>query len=542
MLLPGSLTFDEYGRPFVIIKDEEKKARLQGVEAIKSHILAAKCVASKLKTSLGPKGLDKILISQDGDLTVTNDGATILELMDAGHEVAKLMCQFSRALDQETGDGTTGVIVFAGALLEKAEELLDRGVHPIRIADGFDLAAKCALQRLDEISTPFVIDKGNIEPLVNAAVTALGSKIVNKCGRRLAEIAVDAVVAVSGIETRVVSLDSIKLECLEGGRLEDTTLINGVLLQKRFTHVQMSKQLRNPKVALLMFPLDAQAPKTKHHIDIKTMDDYKSIGDYDKTKFKEIIDTIKEVGVDFIVCPYKIKEEINYILVQENIIAIDSVSNEDIEKISMATRSKLVPKIDELTADKLGTAQCVREMNIGTNSNNSMIVIEGGKEASNVVTIFVRGSNRMIVDEAKRSLHDALCVVRSLIIDNRMVYGGGSAELACSIAATQKSDTIATLEQYAFRAFGEALESIPNALAENSGYSPVYVITSVKSRQISENNPALGIDCMLTGNNDMREQNVIEPLMSKKQQIITATQLVNMVLKIDDILSYKDVA
>lgn len=528
----------------MIIKDESRKVRLREKEAIKSHILAARAVAAKLKTSLGPKGLDKVLISEDGELTVTNDGATILELMDAAHEVAKLMCNFSQALDRETGDGTTGVVVFAGALLERAEELLDRGVHPIRIADGFDMAANHALRRLDEIAEWIVIGKDKREPLINAAMTALGSKIVNSCGRKLAEIAVEAVLAVSDLDNRAVSLESIQLECLEGGRLDETALINGIVVQKRFSHMQASKELQNPKIAILLFPLDAQAMKIKHNIDINTVFGYKSVIEYEETKLREIISVIKQVGVDLIVCPFKLKEEVSHVLMRENISVIESVSNEDVEKISMATRSKIVPKIDELSADKLGTAECVRETKIGTN----MIVIEGCNKRTeaatgSVVTILVRGSNRMMVDEARRSLNDALCVVRNLVADNRVVYGGGAAEVACSVAVTQRADAeIATLEQYAYRAYGEALESIPTALAENSGHAPIHVIADIKARQIAENNPALGVDCMLTGDSDMRVQNVVEPLTSKKQQIVTATQLVNMVLKIDDVMSYKDVA
>ncbi|VDP96345.1 unnamed protein product [Echinostoma caproni] len=249
----GQLAFDEFGRPFIIFRDQEKKKRLTGIEAHKSHILAAKSVANTLRTSLGPKGLDKLLVSPDGDITVTNDGRTILDKMDVEHEIAKLLVQLSQSQDDEIGDGTTGVVVLAGALLEQAEQLLDRGLHPIRIADGFELAAQKCLEVLNEISDHFEFSEMDKEPLIKTAMTALGSKIVNRCQRQFAEIAVDAILAVADLERRDVDFELIKVEGKVGGRLEDSLIVKGVIIDKDFSHPQMPRSVKDARLAILTF-------------------------------------------------------------------------------------------------------------------------------------------------------------------------------------------------------------------------------------------------------------------------------------------------
>ncbi|QQP52210.1 Uncharacterized protein FKW44_004285, partial [Caligus rogercresseyi] len=237
----GNLAFDEFGRPFLILKDQENQSRLTGKEAIKSHIMAARTVASTLRTSLGPKGLDKLMVSSDSDVTITNDGATILKMMDVDHQVAKLMVQLSQSQDDEIGDGTTGVVVLCGALLEHAESLIDKGIHPIRIADGFELAAKAAVDHLDTIAETFKIDPQNPENLIRTAMTTLGSKIINKCHRQMAEIAVNAVLNVADLERHDVNFELIKVEAKVGGRMEDSMLVKGVVIDKDFSHPQMPK-------------------------------------------------------------------------------------------------------------------------------------------------------------------------------------------------------------------------------------------------------------------------------------------------------------
>jgi len=291
--MSGQLAFDEFGRPFIIVQDQESKQRLSGIEAHKSHILAAKTLANTLRTSLGPKGLDKIMVSPDGDITITNDGATIMDKMDVEHQIAKLMVQLSKSQDDEIGDGTTGVVVLAGALLEHAEKLLDRGIHPIRIADGYEMAAKVALQHLDTIADTFPIDLSNTEMLKQVARTTLGSKIVNRCHDQMAMIAVEAVLAVADMERKDVNFELIKVEGKVGGKLEDTMLVKGVIVDKDFSHPQMPKQLKDVKLAILTCPFEPPKPKTKHKLDVTSVEDYKKLREYEKEKFEEMVKQVR---------------------------------------------------------------------------------------------------------------------------------------------------------------------------------------------------------------------------------------------------------
>lgn len=496
--------------------------------------MAAKRVAETLKTSLGPKGLDKIMVSPDGDLTITNDGATILKCMDVDHEIAKLMVQLSQSQDDEIGDGTTGVVVLAGALLEQAEVLLDRGLHPIRISDGFDMAAQHAVEHLETICDSFTVT-GDKDPLIRTAMTALGSKIVSRCIKQFAEIAVDAVMSVADLKRKDVDFELIKIETKPGGQLEDSMLVRGVIVDKDFSHPQMPKRLEQVKMAILTCPFEPPKPKTKHKLDVTSVEDYKQLRKYEQDKFVEMVDLVKKAGANLAICQWGFDDEANHLLLQKELPAVRWVGGPEIELIAIATGGRIVPRFEELTPEKLGYAGVVREMAFGT-TKDRMLVIEDCKN-SRAVTVLIRGGNRMLVDEAKRSLHDAICVVRNLIRDNRIVYGGGSAELSCSLAITKEADKISSLEQYAFRAYADALEAIPMSLAENSGFHGIEAVTKVKAQQVSENNPHLGIDCMNTGENDMKKMNIIETLKSKQQQISLATQLVKMILKIDDVRS-----
>jgi len=529
----GQLVFDEYGKPMIILKDQDAQKRLTGIDALKSHILAARSVASILRTSLGPRGLDKMMVSPDGDVTITNDGATILKQMDVEHQIAKLMVQLSQSQDDEIGDGTTGVVVLAGALMEKAEELLDKGIHPIRVADGYELAAKKAIEHLDKIADEYPVDPNNLEPLILTAMTTLGSKIINRCHRQMAEIAVNAVMAVADLEVRDVNFELIKVEGKVGGKLEDTMLVKGVVVDKDFSHPQMPKTLKDVKLAILTCPFEPPKPKTKHKLEVTNVEDYQALHKYEQEQFISMVDKVKAAGANLAICQWGFDDEANHLLLQKELPAIRWVGGPEIELIAIATNGRIVPRFEELTPEKLGSCGTVREIGFGT-TKDKMMVIEDCPNTK-AVTIFIRGGNRMIIEEAKRSIHDAICVVRNLVRNNKIVYGGGAAEIACSLAVSEEADKISTIEQYAFRAFADALENIPLALAENSGVSPIHTLTEVKARQVAEKNPALGIDCMNKDTYDMKAQRVIETLHSKKQQILLATQLVKMILKIDDI-------
>merc|ERR1711962_1200493 len=493
----GTLAFDEYGRPFIIIKDQDKKTRLSGIDALKSHIMAAKAVASTLKTSLGPNGLDKMMVDRDGEVTVTNDGATILSMMDVDHQIAKLMVQLSKSQDDEIGDGTTGVVVMAGALLEQAEKLLDRGIHPIRISDGYEMAAKIAVEKLDKISETFSIDLKDPEPLIQLAMTTLGSKIVNRCHRQMAEIAVNAILSVADFERKDVDFELIKVEGKVGGKLEDTMLVKGVIVDKDMSHPQMPKSMEDAKIAILTCPFEPPKPKTKHKLDVTSVEDYKKLREYEQEKFEEMVKQVQDTGANLVICQWGFDDEANHLLLQNHLPAVRWVGGPEIELIAIATGGRIVPRFSELTKEKLGTCGVVKELNFGT-TRDKMLILEECQN-SKAVTIFIRGGNKMIIEEAKRSLHDAICVVRNLVRDNRIVYGGGAAEMTCSLHVAREADKISTLEQYAMRSFADALDNIPMALAENSGLNPIVALSDVKSQQVKDENPRLGIDCLKKG-------------------------------------------
>jgi len=469
-----SLAFDEYGRPFIIVKEGEKKGRLKGLAAQKANILAAKAVCNILRTSLGPKGMDKMLQSPDGDVTISNDGATILEQMKVENQIGKLLVELSKSQDDEIGDGTTGVVVLAGGLLEKAEALLDRGIHPMRIAEGYDRAAKIAVDHLASVSDTYdsVNTDGSLsrERLIEVAMTTLGSKIINRAHRQMAEIAVDSVLAVADVERKDVNLDLIKMDGKVGGRLEDTRLVRGIVVDKDMSHPQMAKEIKDAKLCVLTCPFEPPKPKTKHKLELETVQAYEDMQKAERQYFLDMIEKVKASGATLVICQWGFDDEANHLLMQAGLPAVRWVGGVELELIAIACNARIVPRFVELKPEKLGTAGRVYEESFGT-TKDRMIVIEDCPN-SRAVTVFVRGGNRMIIDEAKRSLHDAICVVRNLVRSNKIVYGGGAAELTCSLKVFEESDKVGTIEQYAMRAFSEALEMTPCALAENSGLTP----------------------------------------------------------------------
>lgn len=494
-----SLAFDEYGRPFLIVKEQETKKRLTGIDAIKSHILAAKTVANIMKTSLGPKGLDKILVSPDGDIVITNDGATILKEIHVEHQVAKLLVELSQSQDEEIGDGTTGVVVFAGALLEHAEALLEKGIHPSKIAEGFERACDFVVSHLEKISEKITFSKDDESALLKIARTSLGSKIVSKCHDLFASLAVDAILTVADFDRKDVDFEFIKVDGKVGGELSDSILVKGVLIDKEFSHPQMVKSLENARIAVLTCPFEPPRPKTKHKLDITSTQDYAQLREYEKAVFETMIKQVKDSGANLVICQWGFDDEANHLLLQNNLNAVRWVGGSEIELIAIATGARIVPRFSELAPLKLGNAGKVRELCFGTTKERVISIEECAN--SKACTVFIRGSNKMIVDEAKRSLNDAMCAIRNLIKDSRVVYGGGAAEISCSLALSSYADTVHTIDQHAFKAFASALDATPLALAANSGISPIEALSALKSLQASENLHALGVDCNNYGTN-----------------------------------------
>mmetsp|Transcript_1409 Transcript_1409/g.2200 ORF Transcript_1409/g.2200 Transcript_1409/m.2200 type:complete len:554 (-) Transcript_1409:34-1695(-) len=547
-----SMVYDEYGRPFLILKEQQSKNRVKGLEATKANILAARSISNILRTSLGPKGMDKLLVSPDGDVTITNDGATILSQMEINQQVARLMVELSSSQDDEIGDGTTGVVVMAGALLEQAEILLNKGIHPVRIARGFEAASQVAIDHLAKISEKVEFSAENLQPLLTTAKTTLSSKILQPHKEEMARVAVQAVLDVADLERNDVNFDMIRMEGKTGGSLEDTKLVNGLVLDKEFSHPQMPTVLKDVKLCILTCPLEPPKPKTKHKLQIDSAEAYEELYNQEQKYFRDMIQKIKDCGANLVICQWGFDDEANHLLLQQELPAVRWVGGVEIEHIAIATGGRIVARVEELSPDKLGSAGKVEQISMGTNNSRQQDRILVLEDCANqkAVTVLVRGGNKMIVDEAKRSLHDAMCVVRNLVKDNRVVYGGGSAEVSCSLAIKKYADTVTGVDQYAIRAFADALDDIPMALAENAGFSPIEEVAAIKSRQVKENNATIGLGLLsldesqlkLDGSKDdhtmdMKELGVFETLIGKQQQMQLAAQVVKMILKIDDVIS-----
>jgi len=469
---------------------------------------------------------------------VTNDGATILEKMDVEHQIARLLVDLSKSQDHEIGDGTTGVVIMAGAMLEQAMELIEKGIHPLRIAYGYERACETAVKRVTDISRTVDLEAEDRSALKKAAATALGSKVVSSRKEQLAKICVDAVLGVANLERRDVNFDLIKVEGKVGGKLEDTQLIGGIIVDKDFSHPQMPKIVKDAKMAILTCPFEPPKPKTKHKLDIRSAEDYRKLHDNEQAYFREQIRLIKACGANLVICQWGFDDEANHLLYQAKLPAVRWVGGVELELIAIATGGRIVPRFEELTADKLGKAGIVREVTFGT-TKDEMLVIEDCSN-SKAVTILVRGGNQMVVDEAKRCIHDANCCVRNLIRDPRVVPGGGASEMAAALAVQEAADKEQTIEMYSMRAFAAALDVIPMALAENSGLSAIAEMAAMKAKQVESQDAWHGVDCMCTGTSNMWDQNVYEACASKTNQLRLATQVVKMILKIDDVITPND--
>jgi len=387
---------------------------------------------------------------------------------------------------------------------------------------------------LKTVADALEFSRDNIEPLITTAMTSLGSKIVNRYHRKMAEISVRAVMDVADLERKDVNLELIKLEGKEGGKLEDTELINGIIVDKGFSHPQMLTEIKDAKICILSCPFEPPKTKTKGSLHIESAAMFNRLAEVEMQYFVDMVNKVKETGANIVICQWGFDDEANHLLLQHKLPAVRWVGGLELEKIAIATGGRIVPRFEEVSSAKLGKAGVVREIGFGTTKDRYLLIEQCPN--TKAVTVFVRGGNKMVVDEAKRSIHDAICVTRNLIRDNRIIYGGGSAEISMSLAISQAADKIASIEQYAVRSFADALDAIPIALAENSGLPPIETLADLKAAHIRENNPHLGVDCVSSGTNDMKKQRVFDPLVGKIQQILLANQVVKMILKIDDVI------
>ncbi len=523
-----------YGVPVLILK--EGTQRTTGRDALRSNIMAARALAEVLKSSLGPRGLDKMLVDSFGDITVTNDGATIVKEMEVQHPAAKLLVEVAKAQDAEVGDGTTTAVVLAGTLLEKAEELLDQNIHPTLIIEGYVKAMKKAIDVLDEIAEKIdPEDRGTLKKLVH---TAIASKFVGSGAikEKLADLAIDAVLTVAEKKpdgTYRVRLDNVKIEKKKGGSILDTQLVYGIVLDKEVVHPGMPRRVEKAKIALLDCPLEVEKPEITAKINITSPDLIKAFLDEEAKILKDMVEKIAETGANVVICQKGIDEVAQHFLAKKGVLAVRRVKRSDMEKLERATGGRIVSSVRDLTPDDLGYAELVEERRVG---NDKMVFIEGCKNPK-AVTILVRGANDMVLDEVERSTNDALHVLRNVLREPKIIAGGGAPEIEIALRLREYAEKVGGKEQLAIEKFAEALEEIPMILAETAGLDALDSL--MKLRQLhSEGKKHAGVD-VLGGRiaEDMREINVIEPVIVKKQIIKSATEAATTILKIDDIIA-----
>ncbi len=518
------------GQPVLILK--EGTERSTGTDARGNNIMAARIVAEAVKTSLGPKGMDKMLVDSFGDVTITNDGATMLKEMDIQHPAAKMMVEVSKTQDSEVGDGTTTVVVIAGELLAKAVDLMDKKVHATVVIDGYREAEEQALKVLDDIAIK--VDPKDKEALKRVATTTMVTKLVSSHAPYLAGIAVDAIlqVAEKADKGSKVDLDMVKVEKKPGGSMTDTALIRGLVIDKEVAHSDMPKHVHKAKIGLLDAAMEIEKTEFTSKISIETPDEMQAYLDEEEKMLRDMVTKVKEAGITVLLCQKGIDDMVQHFLAREGIMAARRLKKSDMEALAKATGAKVVSSVEELSASDAGFAEAVEERKIG---NDKLIFVEGCKNPK-AVSILIRGGTERIVDEAERSIHDALCVVKDVVEDPRIVAGGGAAEVEVARALRAYAEKLVGRQRLAVSAFADAIEVIPTTLAENAGMDPIDATAELQSRH-AKGEKWVGVDAAEGKVKDMESLLVLEPMAVKAQAIKSATEMATMLLKIDDVIA-----
>ena len=518
------------GQPVLILKEGTSRSR--GREAQRANITAAKVIAETVKSSLGPKGMDKMLVDGLGDITITSDGATILKEMDVQHPAAKMMVEVSKTTDDEVGDGTTSVVVLSGKLLEKAEELINNNIHPTIIVDGYRAAAEQALKAFNSIAIE--VSPTDKIMLKKASMTSMGSKLVSDYRDFLSDIAVDAVLKVAQqVDGEYkIDLDDIKVDKKAGESILGTQFIEGIAIDKEIVHSGMPKRIDDAKIALVNSPLEVEKTEFTAKISIERPEEMKAFLDQEERMLRDMVGKITSAGANVLVCQKGIDDVAQHFLAKEGIIAIRRCTQSNMEKLAKATGAKIVINIDDLNAKDLGYAQLVEERKVG---EDKWVFVEGCKNPK-AVTILIRGGTEKVVDEADRSLHDALCVVRDIVLYPKVVAGGGAPELEVASNTRKWAESLSGKEQLAALAFAESLEVIPITLAENAGLDPIDTLVELRSRH-EKGAKWAGVDVFSGEAKDMAKLDVYEPLAVKEQIIKSSSEAAVMILRIDDVIA-----
>ena len=525
------LTTTETGQPVLILK--EGTGRSRGKEAQRNNIMAVRIIAEAIKTTLGPRGMDKMLISGMGDIMITNDGAAILKEIDVEHPAAKMMVDVAKTQDEMVGDGTTTAMILAGELLGKAQELLDQKIHPTMIVSGYRKAFQKAEEVLQKIGTP--VDLDDRETLRKVAVTAMASKVVGEARQHLAKIAVDAVkqIVEQRGEKNSADIDSIQIIKKAGKSLADTELIQGIILDKEVVHPGMPKRIEKAKIALINTALEVKKTEISAEIRIHEPTQMKAFLDQENHMLKDMVEKVKKAGANVLVCQKGIDDLAQHLLAKDGIMAARRAKESDMEKLAKATGGRIINNLDDLKAKDLGEAGLVEERKIG---NDKMVFIEKCKDPKSV-SVLIRAGLEKMIDEAERAIHDALSVVADVIENNQVVAGGGAVEAEIAKELRDYATKVGGREQLAIEAFADSAEAIPKTLAENAGLNTIDILVALRSAHQKEKGYTMGVDVFSGDVTNMLEKGVIEPVWVKQQALKSATEVASMILRIDDVIA-----
>jgi len=516
--------------PVLVLK--ESALQQKGRDAQENNIAAAKLVAELVRTSLGPRGLDKMLVDSLGDVTITNDGATILKEIDVQHPAAKMMVEISKTIDNEVGDGTTSSVVFAGALLAKASELIKKDVHSSVIIEGYQAAAEKTLEILDEIAKKVKPD--DKESLEKIATTSMQSKLISDDSDKLSPLVVDAVlnIVTKKGDEYAADLDNLKVEKKAGASIQDTKLIRGIVLDKEIVHSGMPTKIEKARIALLNTALEIEKTEMSSEIRITDPTQMQMFLEEENRMLKEMVDKLHDVGANVVICQKGIDDIAQHYLSKNGILAVRRVKESDMTKLAKATGGRVSTNIDDITEKDLGSASLVHQSKV---ESDKWVFVEGCKNPDSV-TVLIRGGSQRIVDEVDRSIHDALMVVKDVIEKPAIVAGGGAPEAYVATQLKEWADSFDGREQLAIKKYAESLETIPLTIAENAGMDPIDTMATLRSKQ-SQGKKWTGIDAKNTKIADMLSQNIVEPVVVKEQIIKSATEAATMILRIDDVIA-----
>ena len=516
--------------PVLVLK--ESALQEKGKDAQKNNITAAKLVADLVKSSLGPRGLDKMLVDSLGDVTITNDGATILKEIDAQHPAAKMMVEISKTIDTEVGDGTTSSVIFGGTLLAKAEELLSKDVHSSVIIEGYQAASEKALEVLDEISKKVTAD--DKETLINIAKTSMESKLISEDSDSLSKTVVDAVLKIT--ETKdgksTVDLDNIKVEKKAGGSIQDTALIKGIVLDKEIVHSGMPTKIQGAKIALINSALEVEKTEMSAEIRINDPTQMQMFLEEENRMLKTMVEKLHTIGSNVVICQKGIDDMAQHFLAKHGILSVRRVKESDMTKLAKATGGRISSNIDDISEKDLGAADLVHQKKVET---DKWVFVEGCKNPQSV-TMLIRGGSQRVVDEVDRSIHDSLMVVKDVIETPAIVAGGGAPEALLAAFLKDWSGRFDGRQQLAIKKYAEALEVIPLTIAENAGMDPIDTMVALRAKQ-SDGKKWTGINAKEGKISDMLAQNIVEPVVVKQQIIKSATETASMILRIDDVIA-----